>query len=96
MSEIILKKAIDKWGEHAQYDMAQEEATELALAIRKFVRDPCEARMEQLAGEIADVSIMIEQMFLMNPSLETRIPGIRKFKLERLERRIQESDFEGS
>jgi len=36
----IYQKAIDKWGERSQLEMAQEEATELALAVRRFIIDP--------------------------------------------------------
>ena len=88
-TEIYLK-AINKWGSTAQLEMAQEEATELALAVRKFVRDPSNIRINELADEIADVQIMIEQMETMMPNLNKIISERKKYKLTRLENRLIE------
>ena len=91
----IFFKAIEKWGAKSQYEMAQEEATELALAIRKHIRNNNHKSFTDLAGEIADVNIMIEQIYLMNPTIEKEAAKIYKQKLERLERRVNNDNFEG-
>lgn len=91
----IFIKAIEKWGAKSQYEMAQEEATELALAVRKHIRNNNEKTFSDLAGEIADVQIMIEQIYIMNPTMERKSARIYKQKIERLERRVNENDFEG-
>ncbi|AIM37353.1 hypothetical protein KO02_12105 [Sphingobacterium sp. ML3W] len=95
MSRKILTQAIQKWGEIAQVEMLNEEAIELALAARKWIRKRSEAEFDNLAEEIADVSILIEQMTILYPKLPEKIAQYRTFKLDRLQRRIDESNFEG-
>ncbi|OPC36183.1 hypothetical protein [Elizabethkingia miricola] len=91
----IYLKAIKKWGIRSQYEMAQEEATELALAVRKHIRHNNIESFSNLAEEIADVEIMIEQLKLMNPTLGLAVDQIKTSKIERLERRVSENNFEG-
>ncbi|MEE6129135.1 hypothetical protein V2E39_17170 [Chryseobacterium arthrosphaerae] len=92
----VFLKAIEKWGCRSQYEMAQEEAIELALAVRKHIRMNTKETFSHLAEEIADVKIMIEQMELMNPTLNWAVDEFMKSKIERLERRVTENNFEGS
>lgn len=91
----IYLKAIEKWGCKSQYEMAQEEATELALAVRKHIRKNNIETYTHLAEEIADVKIMIEQMEVINPSLRLSVEEFMQKKIDRLERRVNEDDFEG-
>ena len=90
----IYKAAVKRWGMIAQMEMAQEEATELALAVRKFTRQPSEDRFKHLAEEIADNEIMIEQMKTMYPKLQAEVNSQMEYKLDRLQKRIGASDFE--
>lgn len=92
--EKILRSAIRKWGNRAQLEMAQEEATELALACRKFIRVQNDINFDNLAEEIADVEIMIQQLKYMFPDLERRSEGAKIGKIKRLEKRINENRFE--
>jgi len=94
MSQEIYKKTIEKWGKRAQLEMAQEESTELALAIRKFIRQDSEERLIDMCGEMADVEIMIEQIKFMFPSAQSRIDEIKSFKLDRLSKRVDDGVFE--
>jgi hypothetical protein len=89
-----LQKAIDIWGKRAQLEMAQEESTELALAIRKFIRQDSEERLIDMCGEIADVEIMIEQIKYMFPSIQSRVDDIKIFKINRLKGRLDKLQFE--
>lgn len=89
-----LQKAIYVWGKIAQLEMAQEESTELALAIRKFIRQDSEERLIDMCGEIADVEIMIEQIKYMFPSAQSRIDDIKIFKINRLKGRLDKLQFE--
>ena len=93
MSVEILKKAIKKWGEKSQLEMLQEEATELALAARKFIRVPCDRTKFDLVGEIADVQIMIEQFIIMHPDISEQLENKKRFKLNRLADRIKNNEF---
>jgi len=91
----IYEKAIALWGNQAQLEMLNEEATELALATRKLLRNTTEERFNELSGEVADVEIMIEQFKTMFTELVPVIDGFRKFKLNRLRERIEKKSFEG-
>lgn len=85
----ILQKAIDTWGEKSQIEMAQEEATELALACRKYIRKPdSEAAYQNLIEEIADVEIMISQLKLFIPACEQNVRTLKVLKLQRLDKRL--------
>lgn len=88
MEDLIYIRAIEKWGVKSQLEMAQEEAIELALAIRKFIRTPNERTLADLADEIADVDIMINQILRIEPKLITMVKSRKKFKLHRLLARI--------
>lgn len=91
----LYKRTIEKWGQRAQLEMAQEEATELALAIRKLIRRNDSKRFIDLCGEIADVEIMIEQLKTMFPGIQSDIDMQKDFKLNRLEKRVLENSFNG-
>lgn len=92
----IFKLAIGTWGQRAQLEMAQEEATELALAIRKHMRNSDQRSFNNLVEEIADVEIMIEQISMMNNSIEFRelVEAQKEYKLIRLAKRLDNSSFE--
>ena len=90
----LYERAIAVWGERSQLEMAQEESTELALAIRKFIRQQDEKRFLDMAGEIADVEIMIAQIKMMFPTIEEKVDVLKIFKLNRLETRLDNLKFE--
>lgn len=92
----LYKNASELWGERSQFEMAQEEATELALAIRKFYRNPNHHTQQDLAGEIANVEIMIEQMEYLNGGLRSEANVIKTLKLQRLRVRIDNNTFESN
>jgi NTP pyrophosphatase (non-canonical NTP hydrolase) len=89
----LYKKAIEKWGQRAQLEMLQEEATELSLAARKFIRNQGQEKFEDLCSEIADVQIMIEQVFFMFPEAREKANKVKLQKLERLQKRIKANVF---
>lgn len=65
----IMLRAIHRYGEAAQIDMAVEEMAELTKAICKVKRAQAGAEMgaavENVVEEIADVQIMLEQLRLI-------------------------------
>lgn len=63
MREEIARQAVSTWGATAQIDMLVEECSELVLAIQHWKRGRVTA--EEVAGELADVSIMVAQARLM-------------------------------
>lgn len=94
----IFKESIDVYGFDAQLDQVQEEALELALAIRKYKRasekkvyvrpDELEKRKKELISEIADVIIMTQQCrhLFSDEEIQSEI----YFKLNRQRARIDE------
>ena len=75
--------------------MAQEEATELALAVRKHTRKDSYQTYLDLVDEVADMEIMIEQLKEMNKGRDMSAEVARRvhFKVNRLKTRVEKSDF---
>lgn len=88
--EDLLQEALDTWGEDAQIMMALEECGELITALTQYWRG--RKTKEEVAEEIADVSIMMRQMRLVF-GYET-VNEIEAGKLVRLKKRIEESKVE--
>lgn len=90
--KVVLNKAIAKYGEN-QLDIAQEELSELIQAISKVKRYPNSKDAQlNLIEEIADVSIMIEQLQMyFGISNQTVLDEI-DCKLDRLEDGMFEED----
>lgn len=61
--EDLLQQAIDVWGEDAQVLMAVEECSELITILAQYWRG--RKTKEEVAEEIADVSIMMRQLRLI-------------------------------
>lgn len=89
-----MKLAIETWGEQSQLEMLQEESTELALAVRKFIRVQNDEKFKDLASEIADVEIMIKQINIMFPTINNIVKEQKTFKLERLNDRLNKLKYE--
>jgi NTP pyrophosphatase (non-canonical NTP hydrolase) len=81
----LYQKALSKWGEEAQLNMVYEEVGELLTALSRFKRG--RASLYDVITELADVSIMVEQMAtLMNyEDFEKE----KDFKLNRLKERLE-------
>jgi len=86
--ENIYKQASDKWGTKAQIIVAIEEMSELIQALTKHLRT--DLVTDNLAEEIADVEIMIEQLRTIFVGINDKIDETKAYKLERLERKIKE------
>ena len=83
----ILRKAIQTYGEEAQEKVAIEECSELIQAICHKHR----GRKHNIAEEIADVRIMLEQLELIN-DCSNQVNDIYVEKLLRLKKRLREND----
>ena len=87
----ILLDAIGTYGVRAQTDMMIEEMSELTKALLKHRRavrslNPDEDTIGAIREEMADVSIVLDQMELLYGDYSE----YRKAKLERLAKRIRE------
>lgn len=78
-------EAIKKYGEQAQEGVAQEECAELIQAISKKHR----GKKHNIAEEIADVEIMLEQIKIINDCF-CDVENIKQEKVARLEKRLEE------
>lgn len=80
----ILETAIKKYGIHAQTWMMVEECGELIDALAKFKR--CRVSYMNIITELADVSIMVEQLAIYYGW--DKFIAERKYKIARLQNRL--------
>lgn len=81
----IYKAAIDKYGANQQMMVAIEEMAELTKELCKNIRG--RKNKENIAEEIADVQIMLEQMKLLH-DCGTAVCFWMDEKIQRLEKRV--------
>jgi len=85
---LLLKKAVDTWGQSLQLVMALEETAELQKEVCKIIRgDWSSSRMDSLASEIADVSLVLEQLIFMTGTA-AKVELEKNIKLNRLSKRL--------
>lgn len=82
----IYRAAIDAWGVDAQQWMVVEELSELQEALSRLRRGRISP--EDVADEIADATIMLEQLQLML-GVEKLTQQCVERKLQRLQRRLE-------
>lgn len=90
--QIILKEAIKSWGIKAQTEMLIEECAELIQAISKYNRandSDIQKRFENIAEEIADVEILLDQMRIIFKN-DKLIEEYREMKIDRLYTRLNQ------
>lgn len=91
----VLQKAISKYGNRAQVDMAIEEMSELTKALLKYrrsipsvtVRD-LQRMNENIIEEAADVLITVAQVIMMCDN-DNEIQAVVDFKVNRLQERMR-------
>ena len=84
MEQQILEDAIAHYGTRHQIIVAIEELSELQKELCKFLRDN---KTDNIAKEIADVEIMLEQMIMLFSSRGI-VDKWKQQKVERLNKRI--------
>lgn len=84
----VFEVAIKTYGERAQEEVAMEECAELIQAIAHKHR----GRKDNIAEEIADVEIMLEQLKMINNCI-SEVAEIKAQKIERLYDRVCEKCF---
>jgi len=82
--------AIEKWGKQAQFIMVQEECMELILAVSRYIRD--RVASSAVLEEVADVSLMIEQLQVILDIPDKVLDSVRKRKLNRLSRLLSKEE----
>ena len=89
----VFEKAIHTYGQTAQEDVAIEEMSEHIKAICKMRRagvNEKPAATDAIVDEIADVSIMLEQLCMMYECFDA-VENRRQYKVRRLENRLKEA-----
>lgn len=84
----LYAQATRLWGSESQLTLTMEEAMELALALRKELRNNTPETFERLVDAIADMKIMIEQLehtFKAVEGFQERLEHITNAKLLKLE-----------
>lgn len=79
----IYARAINLWGVSAQFCQAMEECAELIVAVNKQMRH--HDNINNIIEEMADVSIMIDQIRMMVGCSEAEFDIIKNMKVRSLE-----------
>jgi len=88
VDEATLQAAIDRWGVLFQFDMAMEECTELIQSILHERRG--RAALDNVAEEVADVTIMMRQLrLILGPA---KVDAYISDKMQRLHQRVLDHD----
>jgi len=86
-TDVVYKKAVEKWGVASQIKMAIEECGELIVKLCKLDRKVNGSTLEELSAEIADVEIMLEQIKEMF-KISNIVKFHKKLALEKLEEMV--------
>ena len=81
----VYDRAIEHYGREKQCMMTAEECAELIQALSKALRYDGESFIRQVAEEVADVEIMLEQvkrMFGLSPYMVDEYKNIKLARLE--------------
>lgn len=91
---MIVKRAIDQYGEKHQMTVAIEELSELQKEICKFIRKDRRAwDVDRLVEEMADVRLMMFQLQIIFGIETKELQVMEDIKLKRLWERMQENDL---
>lgn len=93
----IYDRALALWGHEAQIGMAIEECSELIKALCKYQRKQgdFDEAYEAVIEEIADVEIMLGQMKVLFDFDGSKVGLVKREKLRRLERMIDDAERKG-
>lgn len=83
--EELYLKAIDTWGQMPQINMVNEECGELITSLARYLRG--RDTVDDVITEIADVSIMMEQMAVLFG--KEQFEKEKERKLQRLKERLE-------
>ena len=87
----VYASALVKWGEAGQITVAIEEMSEVIKALTKFVRYPdrLEDALPSIIEEVADATIMLEQLRLIF-GINEEVCEAMDAKIERLKERVSD------
>lgn len=83
----LYKETIKFWGDDKQLRMVQEECAELIVAVSHYLREKNNKNFENLAEEMADVYIMLQQGMMIVGS--EPIKRFTEFKIKRVREKLK-------
>ena len=86
--EELYLKAIDTWGQMPQINMVNEECGELITSLARYLRG--RDTVDDVITEVADVSIMMEQMAVLFG--KEQFEKEKERKLQRLKERLEKHE----
>ena len=90
MTNPVLKRALETWGEQAQMLMVVEEMSELIKEILKNISRHKD-NLDQIIEEPADVEIMLEQL-KENYQIFDKVANYKAEKIKLIEQRLNDWD----
>lgn len=90
MTNPVLKRALETWGEQAQMLMVVEEMSELMKEILKNINRK-KNNIAEIIEETADVEIMLEQL-KENYKIAEKVEAYKKDKIKVIEQRLNDWD----
>lgn len=84
-----IEKIIGHFGQEKQIVLANEEMAELIQANSKVLRNCKVVNLNNLIEEIADVSLMLDQLMVIYDIRQTTVKIVKKQKIERTLKIIQ-------
>ena len=86
--QVVYRKAIKRFGKVNQMVKAIEEMSELTKVLAKILGVGGEVSLDDLVEEIADTTIMMEQLRLIY-NIDDQVCDIMDSEVKRLERRVK-------
>ena len=90
MTNPVLKRALETWGEQPQMLMVVEEMSELMKEILKNINRK-KNNIDEIIEETADVEIMLEQL-KENYQIVEKVEAYKKDKIKIIEQRLDNWD----
>ena len=90
MTNPVLKRALETWGEQAQMLMVVEEMSELMKEILKNINRK-KNNIDAIIEETADVEIMLEQL-KENYQIVEKVEAYKSDKIKLIEQRLNDWD----
>jgi len=84
----VCEKAMNEYGNDPQYRQAAEELGEALVAVLHAVRGRIPWDADEVAEELADVQIMIDQLLFV-PGLRKKFDSFKEAKLARLKGKLE-------
>lgn len=81
--EDLCQQALEKWGDDVQLIKAVEELTELSLVLQHYRYNKVD--VSDVRKELADVTIMLNQLMLIFDLNNTQLNEVIEYKLDKLE-----------